>query len=256
MTTEQGCVIVTGGARRMGEAIVRRLAAAGHRVILHHRQSPLEADALVRALGTNIVATDLDLAVEGAAAALMSQARAVFRVPVTGLVNNASLFAFDTPPIASGAEIDRHMAVNLTAPVLLACAMAAQPDLRRGAVVNLLDQKLVNLNPDFFSYTCSKLALAGATTMLAQAFAGRISVNAVAPGLTLPSADQTEAEFAAVASENLLRRPVGADQVAGAVAFLLSARGISGQTIYVDAGQRFVPSPRDVMFSTRRAVHG
>jgi NAD(P)-dependent dehydrogenase (short-subunit alcohol dehydrogenase family) len=148
------------------------------------------------------------------------------------------------------------MHVNLTAPVLLACAMAQQGDLDRGAVVNLLDQKLANLNPDFFSYTCSKVALAGATPMLAMAFGDRISVNAVAPGLTLPSLDQTADEFTKVAAANLLRRPVGADQVAAAVAFLLEARGITGQTLFVDAGQRFLPLSRDVMFSTREAVNG
>lgn len=256
MAMSEGCVIVTGGAKRMGAAITRRLVRGGMRVIMHHRQSHIEADALAAELGPQVLAIECDLSAPDAAGTLIAQGRAAFGVPVSGIVNNASLFAYDAPPIADGAEIDRHMAVNLTAPVVLACAMAAQPDLTMGAVVNLLDQKLANLNPDFFSYTCSKIALAGATTMLAQAFRGRIAVNAVAPGLTLPSLDQTEAEFAAVASANALQRPVGADQVADAVAFLLSAQGITGQTIYVDCGQRFIPLDHDVMFSTRRAVHG
>lgn len=256
MAISEGCVLVTGGARRMGASIARRLVEDGYRVVIHHRQSQTEADAVVAALGSRAVAIEQDLADAGAAELLIENARAAFGVPVAGLVNNASLFAYDTPPIASGVEIDRHMQVNLTAPVLLASAMAEQADLAQGTVVNMLDQKLANLNPDFFSYTCSKLALAGATPMLAQAFADRITVNAVAPGLTLPSLDQTEAEFAAVAAENLLRRPVGADQVAAAVAFLLGARGITGQTIFVDAGQRFVPLARDVMFSTRGVAHG
>lgn len=252
----EGSVIVTGGAKRMGAAITRRLVQGGARVIMHHRQSQTEADALVAELGPRVVAIDCDLAAAGAAATLVVAARSAFGVPVTGVVNNASLFTFDAAPISNGAALDQHMAVNLTAPVLLVSAMARQPDLVTGAVVNLLDQKLANLNPDFFSYTCSKVALAGATTMLAQAFKGRIAVNAVAPGLTLPSLDQTEVEFAAVASANLLQRPVGADQVASAVAFLLGARGITGQTIYVDCGQRFIPLDHDVMFSARRAVHG
>ncbi|WP_374138008.1 MULTISPECIES: SDR family oxidoreductase [unclassified Sphingomonas] len=256
MAISEGCVIVTGGARRMGATIARRLVDDGYRVVIHHRQSQAEADAIVAALGSGAIAIEQDLADADAATSLIANARAAFGVPVAGLVNNASLFAYDTPPITSGAEIDRHMQVNLTAPVLLACAMADQADLAHGAVVNLLDQKLANLNPDFFSYTCSKLALAGATPMLAQAFGDRIAVNAVAPGLTLPSLDQTEAEFAAVAAENLLRRPVGADQVAAAVAFLVGARGITGQTIFVDAGQRFVPLARDIMFSTRGTAHG
>ncbi len=256
MAMGEGSVIVTGGAKRMGAAITRRLVQSGAPVMIHHRQSNAEADALVAELGPHVVAIDCDLAAADAAETLIATARSAFGVPVTGLVNNASLFAYDALPIADDTDIDRHMAVNLTAPVLLICAMADQPDFELGAVVNLLDQKLANLNPDFFSYTCSKVALAGATKMLAQAYAGRIAVNAVAPGLTLPSLDQSEAEFAAVASANLLQRPVGADQVASAVAFLLGARGITGQTIYVDCGQRFIPLDHDVMFSTRRAFHG
>jgi NAD(P)-dependent dehydrogenase (short-subunit alcohol dehydrogenase family) len=118
-------------------------------------------------------------------------------------------------------------------------------------VVNLLDQKLANPNPDFFSYSLSKYALAGATEMLAQALSPRIRVNAVAPGITLPSGDQSEAEFAAVASDNLLRRPVGAENVAEAVVYLLGARSVTGQTLYVDGGQRFLKRDGDVMFEGR-----
>ncbi|OYY72258.1 SDR family NAD(P)-dependent oxidoreductase [Sphingomonas sp. 28-63-12] len=256
MTGTEGCVIVTGGARRMGGVIARRLVADGYRVIIHHRQSATDAEAIVAEFGSAAIAIDQDLSINGAERALIADARAAFGVPVTGLVNNASLFEHDFPPLADGNAIERHMRVNLTAPVLLASAMAEQRDLRAGVIVNILDQKLANLNPDFFSYTCSKMALAGATRMLAQGFAPRIRVNAVAPGLTLPSLDQTDAEFAAVAGINLLQRPVGADQVAGAVAFLLVAQAITGQTLFVDAGQRFLPSGRDVMFSTREAING
>ncbi len=117
--------------------------------------------------------------------------------------------------------------------------------------MHVLDQKIANLNPDFFAYSCAKIALAGATVMLAQALGPRIAVNAVAPGLTLPSADQTDDEYRTVASINLLRRPVAAEAVADAVTFLLRARGLHGQTLYVDNGQRFLPRARDVMFATR-----
>lgn len=250
----QRSVVVTGGARRLGAVIARHLAMAGHRVIVHHHSSEGEAIALaasLRAAGQEAHIVEQDLAAADAATALMTAARAAFGGPVTAIVNNASLFAHDYPPIASSAMIERHMAVNLTAPALLASAMASQDDLDDGAVVNILDQKIVNLNPDFFSYTCSKLALAGATQMLAQALGPRIAVNAVAPGLTLPSLDQTEAEFQAVARINLLERPVDRGEVARAVGFLLGAHGIAGQTIFVDNGQRLMPRARDVMFSTR-----
>ena len=118
-------------------------------------------------------------------------------------------------------------------------------------MVNVLDQKVANLNPDFFSYSCGKIALEGATTMLAQALGPRIAVNAVSPGLTLPSGDQSDAEFAAVASDNLLARPVGATAVADAVAWLLTAKGVTGQNVFVDCGQRFLARDGDVMFEGR-----
>src|SRR3546814_10192753 len=115
----------------------------------------------------------------------------------------------------------------------------------------ILDQKLANLNPDFFSYTRPKAALEAATTMLAQSLAPRVRVNAVSPGLTLPSFDQTAAEFATVARENLLQRPIDAEAIGDAVAYLLEAPSVTGQNLFVDNGQRFLPRTSDVMFSAR-----
>lgn len=242
-------VLVTGGARRLGAAIVRRLAADGCRVVVHYRASHDDAAALAAEVGGVGVAGDLaDLA---GIDALFARAIAAAGRPIDVLVNSASAFAYDAPPQVDPALFARLAAVNAGAPVMLASALARQ-DIARGWVVNLLDQKLANLNPDFFSYTCAKAALAAATPMLAQALGPRIMVNAVAPGLTLPSDDQTEAEFAAVASLNLLGRPVGAACVVEAVAYLSGSSGIHGQTLHVDAGQRFLPRPRDVMFERAR----
>lgn len=250
-------VLVTGGAKRLGAAIVRRLAADGWRVVVHHHRSAAEAEALAHEVDGVTVAGDLaDLS---GIEALFDRARAAAGGPIDALVNSASAFEFDTPPAVNPALFARLSAVNAGAPVLLASALArqvAEEEINRGWVVNLLDQKLANLNPDFFSYSCAKAALAAATPMLAQALAPDVAVNAVAPGLTLPSADQTEEEFAAVASLNLLRRPVGAARVADAVAYLVGSSGVSGQTLWVDGGQRFVPSGRDVMFERERAAHG
>lgn len=245
-------VLVTGGAKRLGAAIARRLAAGGWRVAVHHRGSHREADALAAELGGAAVTGDL--ADEADVGALLDRARTALGGPIAALVNNASEFAFDRPPAVDPALLDRLMRVNYAAPVRLACALAAQADLEEGAVVNLLDQKVANLNPDFFSYTGGKLALEGATRMLAQALAPRVRVNAVSPGLTLPSGDQSTAEFAAASVKNLLRRPVGADAVADAVLFLLEARGVTGQNLFVDCGQRFLPRGGDVMFEDRE--HG
>ncbi|AJP72342.1 SDR family oxidoreductase [Sphingomonas hengshuiensis] len=248
-------VLVTGGARRIGAAIAREMAARGHAIALHHHHSPEEAEALATELrgsgAASVCVLSGELADPATPAALIAAARAQLGGPIAAVVNNASLFAFDRPPIADYALLDRHMHINLAAPVALAMAMAAQDDLDDGAVVNLLDQKLANLNPDFFSYTCSKLALEGATTMLAQALAPRIRVNAVSPGLTLPSLDQTADEFAQTARQNLLERAVDAGDIARTVAHLIETRSITGQNVFVDCGQRFVRRDGDVMFSTR-----
>ncbi|MFA6122726.1 MAG: SDR family oxidoreductase [Sphingomonas sp.] len=243
-------VLVTGAARRLGAVIARHLAEEGWRVAIHHLHSAEDADRLSAALpGSTVLTGDLsDPVVPGA---LVAAARAAFGAPLVAVVNSASLFDYDTPPEVSAVLLRGHYAVNLEAPVLLANALAAQDDLAVGAVVNVLDQKIVNLNPDFFSYTCAKFALAGATTMLAQALGPRIRVNAVSPGLSLPSADQSEAEFAEAARKNLLQRPVDPQDIARAVAFLLAARGVGGQNVFVDCGQRFLPRARDVMFEGR-----
>ncbi len=244
-----GAVLVTGGAKRLGAAIARAVAAAGGRVVIHFGRSADEAQALAAELGGASVAGDL--ADAAGAGDLFARARAAAGAPIVGLVNSASLFAFDRPEAIDAALAMRLHAINSVTPAVLAAALSAQTDIAAGAVVNLLDQKLANPNPDFFSYSLSKYALAGATEMLAQALAPKVRVNAVAPGITLPSGDQSEAEFARVASDNLLRRPVGAENVAEAVVYLLGARSVTGQTLYVDAGQRFVASAGDVMFGDR-----
>ncbi|WP_022687430.1 SDR family oxidoreductase [Sphingomonas phyllosphaerae] len=238
-------VLVTGGAKRLGAAIARAVAAAGHVPVIHYRSSRDEAEALAAALGG--VAVPGDLADATDAAALF--ARACDGGPVDGLVNNASLFEYDAPAAPDAVLAARLHAINVVAPSLLAAALAGQG--REGAVVNLLDQKLANPNPDFYGYTLTKAALAQATVLMAQAFAPRVRVNAVSPGLTLPSGDQSAAEFDAVSRANLLRRPVGAEAVAEAVVWLLEARSVTGQNVFVDCGQRFCPGDRDVMFEGR-----
>ncbi len=239
-------VLVTGGAKRLGAAIARACAAAEWRVVVHYGASRDAAEALAADIGG--VAVGGDLADVGD---LFARAVAAVGGPIAGLVNSASRFEEDRPEAIDAALAAELYAVNCVAPALLASALAAQPGLGGGAVVNLLDQKLANPNPDFFSYSLTKYALAGATEMMAMAFAPRVRVNAVAPGLTLPSGDQSEAEFAAVARENLLHRPVGPDQVAAAVVWLLDAPSVTGQTIHVDSGQRFVRREGDVMFAGR-----
>ncbi len=244
-------VLVTGGAKRLGAVIARALAAAGHRVVIHYGSSRADAEALADTIGAAGVVQG-DLADSTGVDDLFAAARGVAGGPIDGLVNSASAFEYDTPPRIDPALLAKLYAIGHSAPVLLASALARQDDVADGAVVNILDQKVANLNPDFLSYTAGKVALAGSTTMLAQALGPRIRVNAVAPGLSLPSGDQTAAEFRAVASENLLRRPVDPQNIADATLFLLGGGRVTGQTIFVDCGQRFLPRDRDVMFERAR----
>ena len=242
-------VLVSGGAKRLGAAIARGCAAAGWRVVIHYGTSRDEAEALARDIDG--VTVHGDLADVSGIDGLFDRAVHAAGGPITALVNSASRFEEDRPETIDPSLAARLYAINCTAPALLSAALAAQPGLDSGAIVNMLDQKLANPNPDFFSYTLSKYALAGATEMMAMAFAPRVRVNAVAPGLTLPSGDQSAAEFDHVARANLLQRAVGADQLAEAVVYLLNARSVTGQTLYVDSGQRFVKRDSDVMFEGR-----
>jgi NAD(P)-dependent dehydrogenase (short-subunit alcohol dehydrogenase family) len=247
-------VLVTGGARRIGAAIVRYLAGAGHQVAVHHHDSHDEAAALAAELGVALVTADLADPAE--TRGLVQAAATALGGPVEGLVNNASLFAWDALPVADFAGLDRHMHVNLGAPLILTSALAAQTGLDEGAVVNLLDQKLANPNPDFLTYTLSKAALAEATTLLAMALAPRVRVNAVSPGLSLPSLDQSEDEFARVSRANLLERRVALEDIARTIEYLLTARSVTGQNVFVDCGQRLVKREGDVMFDMRGRPDG
>ena len=241
-------VLVTGGAKRLGAAIVRRLAGAGHRVVIHYGRSGAEAATLAEQVGAAGTVGG-DLAETDALHDLFARAVDVAGGPIDALVNSASEFAFDRPAAVDRALAARLYAVNCTAPVMLAGALAGQEV--DGVVVNLLDQKLANPNPDFFSYTLAKTALEGATVLMAQAFAPRVRVNAVSPGLTLASGDQSVGEFDRTARQNLLKRPVGAESVADAVAWLIAAESVTGQNLFVDCGQRFVKRDSDVMFEGR-----
>lgn len=249
---ERRTVLVTGAARRIGAAIARAVARDGHRIVVHHFHSVGKAEALVAELrGTGAEAWSIHGDISADPDRLFADARAVAGGVVDGLVNCASLFDFDRPPHQNRDLFATMIRTNLAGPVALATALARQDGLADGAVVNVLDQKIANLNPDFFSYSLSKAALDSATVMLAQALAPAVRVNAVSPGLTMMSHDQSADEFDAVAHDNLLRRPVSAQDVAGTVAWLLGCGSITGQNVFVDCGQRFITRDSDVMFATR-----
>ncbi|MES2125888.1 MAG: SDR family oxidoreductase [Pseudomonadota bacterium] len=240
--------LVTGAGKRIGHAIALGLAAAGWDVAVHYRSSEADARetvAAIRALGRRAALVHADLSDEAAVRAMLAQATAAMGA-VSCVVNNASLFEFDAACDFSPALLAAHMQANVAAPILLAQALHASGV--EGVVINLLDQKLYNLNPDFLSYTLSKAALQTATTMLAQALAPMVRVVGVAPGLTMVSGEQTEEGFAQAHRRTPLGRSSTPQDIADAVVYAASARALTGTTLLVDGGQHLTASPRDVMF--------
>jgi NAD(P)-dependent dehydrogenase (short-subunit alcohol dehydrogenase family) len=240
--------LVTGAAKRVGAGLARALAADGWRVLLHCHQSRGAAEALAADLAgvthPPVVVTG-DLADPATPEALFAAAPG----PVALLVNNASLFEEDRFASFPLAGWQRHMAVNLLAPTLLTRALAARlPAGANGLVVNLLDAKLAQPNPDFFSYTVSKMGLAGVTELSARALAPNIRVNAIAPAVTLVSGPQSRENFAAAHVLNPLGRGVDVSHLAAALRYLVATPTVTGQTLVLDSGQRFLALPRDVAY--------
>ncbi|OJX28360.1 MAG: short chain dehydrogenase [Burkholderiales bacterium 68-12] len=247
-------VLVTGAAKRLGRAIALAFARAGWDVACHYQHSRDEAlgtCAAVQALGRRAWALAADLADPAALERLFADTVQALGQAPDAIVNNASLFEPDTGLDFSPALLQRQMQVNLAAPLQLGTLLArAAPPTGQGvpAVVHVLDQKVFNLNPDYFSYTLSKLALERAVALQAQALAPRVRVNAVAPGLIYVSGPQTGENFQRASSVNLLRSPTDPDDVARAVVFLAENASITGTTLTVDKGQHLVPLARDIMF--------
>ncbi|MEO6033153.1 MAG: SDR family oxidoreductase, partial [Burkholderiaceae bacterium] len=283
-------VLVTGSAQRIGRAIARELAQHGFDVAVHYRASraqALGAVAELRAAGATAHAFEADLADEAACRALVPRVVARFG-RLDALVNNASMFEHDDAASFGYAAMERHWRANTGPAVLLAQALHTQwlapralprrPARRAlhlqqavvskaeaeavnsaepgasGCVVNLLDQKLWNPNPDYFSYTLSKAALQAATVMLAQAFAPHLRVCGVAPGVTLLSGPMNAAEFAAAHRLTPLERSSTPQDIARAVRFLIESPAITGTTLLVDGGQHLSAQPRDVLYLARETA--
>jgi NAD(P)-dependent dehydrogenase (short-subunit alcohol dehydrogenase family) len=232
--------LITGGAQRIGRAIALALARRGYAVALQARHSRAAADQLageITAAGGRAVMVVADLADHAAVLGLVPAAAAAIG-PLTLLVNNAAEFEPDEVCRLERERFDRHIAVNLRAPIFLADAFAAQlPASAQGTIVNILDQRVLKPTPRFLSYGLSKSALYAATTTLAQALAPRIRVNAVAPGPTLPSPRQDAQAFARQVRALPLDRGPTPQDIADAVLYLVSATSVTGATIAVDGGQ-------------------
>lgn len=242
-------VLVTGAARRLGREIALALAAGGWRVAVHYRSS--EEDAIKTVADCARLAGDaasfrLDLDDEAAVRGLLPQVVKHFG-QVDAVVNNASVFEHDSAASFSFAALEKHMRSNTGAAILLAQALHAHVIGRQapGVVVNLLDQKLWNQNPDFFSYTLSKAALEAATTMLAIALAPQLRVVGVAPGLTLTSHLLSNEKFQALHKLSPLGHSSSPADVAATVKFALENASLTGTTLLVDGGQHLMKFERD-----------
>jgi len=243
---ERGAALVTGGARRIGRALVAAAADAGYDVAIHVRTVDDEAEAAaaeVRARGHKAAILACDLRKESTTVALVGEAEAELGA-ITLLVNSASVFEEDAFEDMNRASWDLHMETNLRAPLVLAQAFARRLAAgREGLIVNILDQRVLKPTPAFFSYSLSKAALWDATRMLAQALAPRIRVNGIGPGPTLPSIHQDRAAFEAEARATLMARPTAPGEIAQALRYLIDAPSVTGQMIAVDAGQHLAWRP-------------
>lgn len=250
--SERPVVLVTGAARRLGREIALDLATHGVDVAVHYHRSEGDAAktvALARQAGAVAERVRADLADEAQCRALVPQVVERFG-RLDAVVNNASTFEYDNAESFGLASMEKHWRANTAPAVLLAQALHRHlaGTNRQGCVVNLLDQKLWNLNPDYFSYTLSKAALQTATVMLAQALAPSVRVCGVAPGVTLLSGAMTADEFATSHQLTPLGRSSTPQDIARSVRFLIESPAITGTTLLVDGGQHLQAQSRDVMF--------
>jgi NAD(P)-dependent dehydrogenase (short-subunit alcohol dehydrogenase family) len=250
--------IVTGAARRIGAAIAQRLARENYSLLLHTSPaSRAEGEALaarIRGNGGHALAVDCDLAGGDASRILFDAAERAFG-PVTLLVNNASVFQPDRAEDFSTDMFDRHMAVNVRAPLLLAQEMRRRlPADRHGAIVNIIDQRVLRPNPIYFTYSISKSALWAATITMAQAFAPRIRVNAVGPGPVFPNAYDGEVAFAEEAAAVPLQRAAAVEDICAAIVYLANAGSVTGQLIAVDGGQHIAWETPDILALNPRSA--
>lgn len=251
--------LITGAAKRLGRAMALDLAAQGHDVAIHYNGSPEAAEATAaeaRAHGVRAVAVQADLLDEDAIQGLMPRVVDALG-PVEVLINNASVFDYDNLQTATRASWDAHMMSNLRAPFVLTQALAAQlPDpeldaggepVARGLVINMVDQRVRKLTPEFMTYTIAKMGLWAFTQTAAQALGPRCRVNAIGPGPTMQGARQSAKHFAAQRAATVLERGAGPQEIVEALRYFMASKTITGQLICVDGGQHLAWQTPDVL---------
>jgi len=238
--------LITGASQRVGRAIVEALSGAGYGVAIHYKSSRAPAEALAADLtvkGRKAVAVGGNLASEAETRPLIQLAAAELG-PIGVVINNASQFEKDDSSLEDRSLWDSHLEVHARSPLVLTQELVKQlPDGAEGAVINIIDQRVFNLQPYFMSYGVSKYALWGLTQMLARELAPRVRVNAIGPGPTLRGPRQTDESFEAQWRAMPLERPVPLEDITNAVRFILDARSLTGQMIALDSGQHMCWSP-------------
>ena len=248
--------LVTGGARRIGRALALYLAGRGYDVAVHFATSQADADETVAAMGRG-VALQADLLDEAQTQSLIPRAAAALGGPLTLLINNASIFEYDTIASATRTTWDRHFESNLRAPFVLTQAFAAQAPkaridrmgepLSQSLIVNLIDQRVLKPTPEFMTYSLAKQALWALTRTSAQALAPHIRVNAIGPGPTVQGARQSDSHFARQRAATILQRGASPADLAAALGFFLDSPAVTGQMIAVDGGQHLAWASPDVL---------
>ena len=252
--------LVTGAGKRLGRTMALYLAERGHDVALHYagsRDAAEDVAGMIRAMGRQAVVIGADFLDEAAVQAIFPAATEALGGPVTCLVNNASIFEYDTITSATRDSWDRHLESNLRAPFVLTQAMAAQglapaqstsgEPVATGLVVNMIDQRVRKLTPEFMTYTIAKMGLWAMTRTAAQALAPAIRVNAIGPGPTLQGSRQNAAHFAEQRASTVLGRGVDPSDITAALGYFLDAPGVTGQLLCVDGGQHLAWQTPDVL---------
>jgi len=252
--------LITGAGKRLGRAMALYLAGRGHDIAVHYAGSRDAAEEVVdeaRAMGVQAAAIQADLLDASATEALVPRAAEALGGPLTVLVNNASIFEYDTIRTASAESWNRHMGSNLRAPLFLIQAFAAQAPtgardaagepVAQGLVVNMIDQRVRKLTPEFMTYTLAKAGLWALTRTAAQALAPDIRVNGIGPGPTLKGAKQSDAHFARQRAATVLERGANPDDISAALGYFLDAKAVTGQILCVDGGQHLAWQTPDVL---------